>query len=72
MYVCHHRAAGFSRAVKVIDKVAIDENEKKRFLHEISILRIMDHPNIVRLYETYSDSKRFYLVTEYNFVVIKS
>ena len=51
--------------MKVLPKNAIDENERERFLREISVLKILDHPNIVRLYETYSDSKRYYLVTEY-------
>lgn len=48
----------------MLQKTAIDENEKERFLREINILKMMDHPNIVRLFETYSDSKRYYLVTE--------
>lgn len=65
VYVCYHRQAGFARAVKVLPKSAIDESERERFLSEINILKIMDHPNIVRLYESYSDSKRYYLVTEY-------
>ncbi len=69
VYVCYHRQAGFPRAVKVLQKVAINESEKERFLREISILKIMDHPNIVRLYETYADSKRYYLVTEYSLFI---
>ena len=65
VYICIHRQAGFTRAVKVLQKSAIDESDRERFLCEINILKIMDHPNIVRLYETYSDNKRYYLVTEY-------
>jgi serine/threonine protein kinase len=34
------------------------------FQAEISILRKLDHPNILKLYEIFSDDKRFYLVTE--------
>ena len=64
VYVCYQRQSANPRAVKVLQKVAIDEKEKERFVHEISVLKIMDHPNIVRLYETYADSKRYYLVTE--------
>jgi calcium-dependent protein kinase len=32
--------------------------------HEIEILKSLDHPNILKLYEFYEDEKRFYLVTE--------
>jgi len=47
-----------------MDKTVIDESETERFLTEINILKIMDHPNIVKLYEVYQDKKRYYLVTE--------
>ena len=52
------------RAVKVMDKTAIEESEMERFLTEINILKMMDHPNIVKLYEVLQDKKRYYLVTE--------
>lgn len=32
---------------------------------EVNILKELDHPNIVKLYELYQDSKNYYLVTEY-------
>ena len=32
---------------------------------EISILRKLTHPNIIRLIEAYQDSKYFHFVTEY-------
>lgn len=67
--MCYHRQSQFPRAVKVLQKVAIDEKERERFMHEISVLKMMDHPNIVRLYETFADSKRYYLVTEYIFEI---
>jgi calcium-dependent protein kinase len=70
VYICYHREAGYARAVKILPKGAISECERKRFFREMSILKMMDHPNIVRLYETYSDSKRYYLVTEYPFIVL--
>ena len=53
-----------TRAVKVMDKTAIEETEKERFLCEINILKMMDHPGIVKLYEVFQDKKRYYLVTE--------
>lgn len=32
--------------------------------NEINILKELDHPNIVRMYEFFEDEKRYYLVTE--------
>ncbi len=64
VYVCVHKTSHLTRAVKVMDKTTIEEAEKERFLSEIRILKIMDHPNIVKLYEVYQDRKRYYLVTE--------
>jgi len=38
---------------------------KKRMLfNEINILRELDHPNIVKMYEFFEDEKRYYIVTE--------
>lgn len=33
-------------------------------MHEIEILKNMDHPHILRVYETYEDSKHLYIITE--------
>lgn len=32
--------------------------------NEINVLRNLDHPNIVKIYEYFEDEKRFYIVTE--------
>lgn len=32
---------------------------------EVNVLRKFDHPNILKLFEIYEDSKNYYLVTEY-------
>jgi len=38
--------------------------EEQNFQDEILILSKLDHPNILKLYEVYSDDKRYYIVTE--------
>lgn len=63
------------RAVKILKKAALKQEEIERFIHEIEILKtlvsysnsiigVKDHPNILRLYEFYEDPKRYYIVTE--------
>ena len=48
-----NKANGGVRAVKMIDKLQLDESEKTRLMYEIDILKNLTHPNIVRLYEVY-------------------
>jgi len=42
----------------------MDEEEKRMLFNEINILKEIDHPNIVKMYEFFEDEKRYYLVTE--------
>lgn len=61
---CVHWASWQVRAVKIIDKSKLDSAEKKRLFDEIDILRQMDHPNILRIFEVFQDDRRFFIVTE--------
>ena len=49
--------------VKVINKRMIRNPEV--LLNEVNILRKLDHPNIIKLYESFEDKGYLYLVTEY-------
>jgi calcium-dependent protein kinase len=42
----------------------MDEREKVRLAYEIDILKNLDHPNIVKLYEVFEDKTKIYLITE--------
>jgi calcium-dependent protein kinase len=50
--------------VKILDKSKMDDRDKLRLQYEIDILRNLDHPNIVKLYEVFEDKKSVYIVTE--------
>lgn len=63
--LCTHRVTKEKRAVKVLKKEAMDEKEQATMLSEINILRSLDHPNILKIFEYFEDEKRFYIVTEY-------
>jgi calcium-dependent protein kinase len=50
------------RAIKVIQKSKV--RNKDRFQLEIDIMRQLDHPNVIKLYETFEDARNLYLVME--------
>jgi calcium-dependent protein kinase len=52
------------RAVKIIEKARMSDTEKVRLKYEVNILKNLNHPNIVRLYEVFEDSHKIYLITE--------
>ena len=61
-----HRLTGEVRAVKTIHKTNLQaNNEYAAFYNEVSALRALDHPNILKLYEYYQDDKNYYLITEF-------
>jgi len=57
-----HKTTGQVRAVKSIAKAQMKNHE--RFKQEIAIMKIMDHPNIIKLYETFEDHRNIYLIME--------
>ena len=39
--------------------------DQQTMINEISILRKLDHPNIVKIYEYFEDPKRYYIITDH-------
>ena len=52
-------------AIKIIDKTCLDDDNLAKTYREISILKILRHPHITRLYEVMESKNMIYLVTEY-------
>ena len=61
---CRHIQTNQVRAVKIIRKDKIDKVSLAQFYHEIEVLKRLDHPNIIKIYELYDDDKRLYLIME--------
>jgi len=57
-----NKSTGATRACKSISKEHMKNLE--RFKQEIAIMKMMDHPNIIKLYESFEDRKNIYLVME--------
>lgn len=60
------RETGEKRAVKAIHKKSLTtEEERQMVFTEVRILKILDHPNTIRLHEFYQDDKNYYIITEF-------
>jgi len=59
-----HKETGARRAVKSVDKVILQKAKSDFMRREVDILRRLDHPNIVRLYEAFEEDNVIYLVLE--------
>ncbi len=59
---CMHKDSGEERAVKILTKANMLEEEKIRLKYEIDLLKNLDHPGIVRLFEVFEDKKRIFLI----------
>ena len=51
-------------AIKLLNKSKLNE-KLENVKEEIRILILLDHPNILKYYETYEDSDNIYLIMEY-------
>lgn len=59
-----HKKTGLQRAMKAIKKSRVSSDKADKLLAEVEILKNLDHPNIVKLYELFQDENFYYLVTE--------
>ena len=62
VYKVREKETGEIRGMKEVNKSKI--KDVKNFKTEIKILAMLDHPNILRLFEVIEDSKSFYLIME--------
>ena len=61
---CKKRSTGEVFCVKIIDKMLLESEERMRLKYEIDILKNLNHPNIVRLFEVYENMSSLLIVTE--------
>lgn len=61
---CEKINGGVLRAVKMLSKLNLTEKELKDIANEIQIVKELDHPNILKMYEEFEDHKYLYIVTE--------
>jgi calcium-dependent protein kinase len=62
-----HKSSGLVRAVKTINKAKVGKElrDGATYSNEINILRVMNHPNVLKMFEFYEDPVDLHIVTEY-------
>lgn len=65
VYKARHKLSKALRCVKKLSKKDLTEEEKEKLIEEVSILKTLDHPNILKVLEFYQNEKYFFIVTEY-------
>ena len=52
-------------AIKIIDKTQLDSVNLAKVYREVEIMKLVNHPNIVKLYQVMETKSMLYLVSEY-------
>lgn len=65
VYKARQKMSKALRCVKKLSKKDLTDEEKVKLVEEVSILKNLDHPNIVKVLEFYQNDKYFFIVTEY-------
>lgn len=60
-----HLPTGREVAIKIIDKTQLNQTSLQKLFREVRIMKFLDHPNIVKLYEVIETDRTLYLVMEY-------
>ncbi|XP_028999085.1 serine/threonine-protein kinase MARK2 isoform X3 [Betta splendens] len=63
--LARHVLTGKEVAVKIIDKTQLNSSSLQKLFREVRIMKMLNHPNIVKLFEVIETDKTLYLVMEY-------
>ncbi|XP_022609522.1 serine/threonine-protein kinase SIK2 isoform X2 [Seriola dumerili] len=63
--LARHRITKTEVAIKIIDKTQLDAVNLEKIYREVQIMKMLDHPHIIKLYQVMETKNMLYLVTEY-------
>ncbi|XP_063172661.1 serine/threonine-protein kinase MARK2 isoform X4 [Candoia aspera] len=63
--LARHVLTGKEVAVKIIDKTQLNSSSLQKLFREVRIMKVLNHPNIVKLFEVIETDKTLYLIMEY-------
>ena len=52
-------------AVKIVDRTQLPADDEASLMQEVEILKSIDHPNIVRIFNFFPEKEKFYVVLEF-------
>ena len=55
----------FQVAIKIIDKSKLDKANLEKVFREVEVMKLLDHPNIIKLYQVMMTKNMIYVVSEY-------
>jgi calcium-dependent protein kinase len=60
-----HKKSKMKRAIKIIKKKSLPLDERTAMLNEVTLVKSIDHPNVLKIFDLYEDKHFFYIVSEY-------
>ncbi|KAG5682439.1 hypothetical protein PVAND_011791 [Polypedilum vanderplanki] len=63
--LARHRVTKNEVAIKIIDKTQLDAGNLQKVYREVDIMKRLDHPHIIKLYQVMESQSMIYIVSEY-------
>lgn len=63
--LARHRITKTEVAIKIIDKSQLDASNLQKVYREVDIMKRLDHPHIIKLYQVMETKNMIYIVSEY-------
>ncbi|KAF4075121.1 hypothetical protein AMELA_G00231040 [Ameiurus melas] len=63
--LARHRVTKTQVAIKIIDKTRLEASDLEKLNREVKIMKLLNHPHIIRLYQVMETKNMLYIVTEY-------
>ncbi|XP_005375847.1 PREDICTED: serine/threonine-protein kinase SIK1 [Chinchilla lanigera] len=63
--LARHRVTKTQVAIKIIDKTRLDPSNLDKIYREVQLMKLLNHPHIIRLYQVMETKDMLYIVTEF-------
>ncbi|XP_048870637.1 serine/threonine-protein kinase SIK1 isoform X2 [Brienomyrus brachyistius] len=63
--LAQHKVTKTQVAIKIIDKTRLNSSNLRKVYREVQIMKLLRHPNIIKLYQVMETKDMLYIVTEY-------
>lgn len=63
--LARHKVTKTQVAIKIIDKTRLNSENLEKIYREVQIMKLLNHPHIIKLYQVMETKDMLYIVTEY-------